>query len=472
MPLVGSGGIAYQGAAGAVGTPDVPTGARALLTQADFTYLGAFWVHDAVHGALQISAGQGLALRYVDGQLRFLTTGRQVWPTVAGWQLTEFAAPPDFATMVPQYAATNLWVDPWGGFMGDMTNAHHGLFIDPVTGRFWGTFGYDYPDDEQMAYPVMSVQSTLGPAGAVTAHGWCGIMGHGPREAYGGTMRVPDRIQALYGIPSHVVGFGGYASRMDSLYGPRCGINLFGIPDGVAIGDYNRRYDTGEWKLLAHCGMHSPNDWWHPPSSLPAPTSFDRGRRLPGGYTNWYDDTSTVWPGGGAFPATPPTQWNGPAPGDGYGRWTWGDSMSQNMVWVETLTKHGVIAFPQLHSGNTWYSGPWLDLSEPPDGIKETPFRPGPDNNTLNFDGRFGEFHIYNPDHIGEIGAGTRPYHALSPVEAWVPPDLGPWSAGSNTVYVVNGVAYDPTTQRLWLHEHTAGGTLHSRIHCYQLAAG
>ena len=73
------------------------------------------------------------------------------------------------------------------------------------------------------------------------------------------------------------------------------------------------------------------------------------------------------------------------APTDGLARWTWSDSYHSSGVWIKGSNKEGIVCLFAGVRGKTWYS-----------------------NSNMQNEGHVQEWHIFNPQHLGECALGTR----------------------------------------------------------------
>src|SRR5262245_12381527 len=100
-----------------IGLPPAP-GFKTVLTQGDFTYLGAFRMPANI-GSLDVGFNRTLTHRYVNGQLRFLSMA--LAPQSGMQPLYEVAAPSSLSTnpsQSPFAAVIKQWADPQGGVHG------------------------------------------------------------------------------------------------------------------------------------------------------------------------------------------------------------------------------------------------------------------------------------------------------------------------------------------------------------------
>ena len=178
--------------------------------------------------------------------------------------------------------------------------------------------------------------------------------------------------------------------------------------------------------LMDHTSGNVQNDWYS--NGGLAPSNFDRGSRTPD-YVNFYE-------GGGGYPSKPGSWQKAP---DGRGRWVWGDSAYQTGIWLDLPTKHGFLLIPTVHTGNVWYQ-----------------------NSTLNWNGRTAEFHIYDPQELGEVARGSRPVWGVKPSDVWRPDWPGikfTGGQGNSQIRTVAGATFDARTNRLYARWTMAGGT-------------
>lgn len=394
---------------------------KTLLTQSDFTYAGYY---DVDLGG-EFTLGQGLAYRYVGGQLRFLALTHD--GTGVSQKLYEFAAPAINGTVT---ATTANWDDIWITKQGTAGGRFFGLWWDEAGSRLWSTSGIDYPDDTQIQSTLSMAITTLGSSGVVSAvRGLFGLENIGARRIYGGVTPIPSWFQTAYSTGAYGVGFGGYASRMAQGKTASMGPTLYAIADPTSLSD-DASVAAANFKTLMDHGAGVGSDDWYTGKGVSAPTTYDRGNRIDD-YTNFYDEN-------GSYPSTP-SDWNGPAPDDSLGRWVWGDSAYQTGVWIDLATKHGFVLMPTVHTGNVRYQ-----------------------TSTLNWDGKTAEFQVFNPDHFGEVINSTRQPWNVKPASQWRPT----WGAKAPSNFVGNGnenticaACFDTTANRLYARFTSHSGT-------------
>ncbi len=165
-----------------------------VLTPKDFKYLGYYELPTGVGGG-ELNYGQGFTVRYVGGQLRFLTL---TYDHTFGHRLIEFAPPSSFGGAVS--GTTNVWPDIWTGTGLTDGGVWLGLWYEAANSRLWTTWAIDYPNDQQCPYTVSLAVRTLNADGTISnAAGPWGLQGIGDRMIYGGMQAVPSWFQSTYG---------------------------------------------------------------------------------------------------------------------------------------------------------------------------------------------------------------------------------------------------------------------------------
>ena len=410
------------------------TGGPPLLTPSDFTYLGSY----PVQADATMTFGQGLTLRYVSGQLRFLAMGYAGAPTGAA-TLFEFKLPAGgFGTTITASELINRWTDIWSPY--PMPNIGGGdefsIYWEDQgagKGRLWTTHATDYPTNVQSTVTQAVAVRNLNDDGSISGlYGEYGFEGVGQRAIYGGVQPIPAAFRKQYNLSQrYLVGWGGYASRLATGLVTSLGFMALAVPDVTAYPTGVTTIPASDIKILAdHRSGSTQHDWY----ASGSPSSFDRGVRftMP---TNYYDGgdlrmNPTTAP---VLPPDPAAQWLSPAP-DGLGRFVWGDTYLATGNWISGPNKQGFIAILTAQSGKAWYG-----------------------NSTLNFDRREAELHIFDPNDFGAVLAGRKHSWNVQPVAAKpLTADLAPLGllyggSGSVSPGGVAGAAYDAITHILWL---------------------
>jgi len=455
---------------------------RRLLTTTDFSYLGYYNV--TIAGA----SLNGLAYRYVGGDLRFLGL------RIGGATLWEFSiAGKNYGDTVT--TTTNIW----SNIGGDAGQSHNGIWINPDDGKLWSLGTIDY---SSVTEPTKLWTRTLNSDGTISnLHGRISLTSISPKRMYGGCQKIAPSFKVSYSVTqSYVCGWGGYTSLMAQSGAASMGLSSYAIPDPANYAN-NTSIPTNEFKILAdHSSGTSGGDWYtHGASGVP--TVRDRGSRvtLPKNYYDGGDNranptgptTSTVSTSGtavtrtgsGVFqtwwvgltvripgsagtpytvasvadsshlvlmssagvqtnvgmytPDTVPTfdpivstaYWTSPTP-HGDGRWVWGDSYYQTGMWIDGSNRYGMVTIGALCSGKCWYA-----------------------NSTLNSQNRVAELHIFDPAQFGEVLAGTRAVWDVQPTNMGqlTLPGLGAGGTGNGAAGNITGATYNPTLQRAYL---------------------
>lgn len=383
-----------------------------LLTPNDFSYLGYY---DVQTNGQNTTYSRGLAMRYVNGDLRFMNL--QI-----GGDLHEFSlAGKSFGQVITN--TTNRW-DLNGTGIWDFV----GFWYEQATNRLWSVTTVDYTN---VTNPVQIFTRTLNDNGTVSnIRGPVGLQGINAKRVYGGAMALPAWFRQQYGVGPYAVGFGGYTSLMEQGGGVSMGPAVYAIPDPANFGD-GAQIPTGQFKTLSDYGP-----------------SGNRGKRItiP---INYYDGGDPR-----QNPNTPPTSpplasagWLSPGP-DGLGWWVWGDHY-EGATFIDGPNKSGVVMLAQVATGKAWYM-----------------------TSTLNSDGRGAELHIYNPASFGAVANGQAALDSPKPSGMKHLPEVTQrWQAfqGNGTMF---STAYDSTTRRLYILCFAGGGDVYtSRLHVYQVAA-
>jgi hypothetical protein len=239
---------------------------------------------------------------------------------------------------------------------------------------------------------------------------------------------IPPAFQAETGCGPYGAGWGGYHSLMNQCLTPvSLGGVFYALSDPHAFAD-GSLLTAGKYKVGMDHSSGSVSRDWYPQGS---PSAYDRGVRE-ATCKNDYD--------GG--------NWLSPAP-DGKGRQPWGDSYYNCGMWIDGPTKHGFVAILSSGTGRVWYEA-----------------------SNLHSEGRAFEIQIFDPVHLGECMAGTRPPWAVQPTSNWsvTLPNLGGGVGGGHYSNVL-GATFDATTNHLYLMGFgTNGGAWDNQCCLYDFA--
>jgi hypothetical protein len=126
------------------------------------------------------------------------------------------------------------------------------------------------------------------------------------------------------------------------------------------------------------------------------------------------------------------TEFDGWKVRNGVGYWSWSDYIWQGAVWVDTPQKSGVLFFPTMSHGRTWYA-----------------------TSTLHAERGSHWWYEYDPVDLGHVAEGTKQQWQIQPKNSWSVeyPDVSyplPEWADEPKQHVV-GSTYDSTTQTLYI---------------------
>lgn len=394
------------------GTPPRP-----LLSASDFTYLG----HYDVPAAVATNSSQGLAHRYVNGDLRLLL--------LQGSTLKECSlAGKTFGQALS--APVRSWASI-GGF--GVSSDYKAIHWDGA--RLWTTAAKAWLNGP--ALPTQVYTRTLNDDGSIgNLRGPLSLAGVPERRAFGQPVRIPLWFQQQHGVAPFAVCGGGGASVILDGGGCSLGPTMYAIadPDALTPGASNPKTTLLDF----------------------APANLRRGARLslP---LNYLDGGDTG--GNDALPPTQPPlpsgQWLSPR-ADGKGWWTQCDSYWGTAQWIDTPTRHGVLMVLSGWGGNggkVYYA-----------------------SSNVHCDYLGFELHIYDPATLGEVALGTRQPHQVEPA-AYVPvtlPGLSNWGHKQNMTpgMSVSGATFDAVGKRLYLFGAGINGfTATSRVYAFQVAA-
>lgn len=528
-------------------------GARSILQQSDFTYLGKFelpqndnyvagFTGRRVSGTFQLlygiynsNDGSKYYLGRVDDPGTY--TGQKISSMVQTWG-SLFNHPAD-----PGY-------NPAYGYGYDGNAGHIGFTWDEAKGGLWSTVCLDYPQGVITNTALTCIQfRKINSDGTVSNfEGSWALQGIGQRAVYGGFIKVPGWFSSFYSTGSYVTGFGGYASLFDQGNGPSLGpfMVFLNDPQGTYTALASPSLDSTQYnvpstffKIAADCrGAVAWYDQTTSGSSAYTGRSSDRGVRASSDVLNYYESgdstpahvrqnetpfygtvntsgtsvsrvsgsglISAWWAGysgvhnGTTYNAStvaplqvnlngvnytvasvidnnnftlttsagtqtgvtcgspndrpqippPDTQtWFSPAPGDpdGYGRWTWGDSIHNAAVWLDddtaTAEKHGFLTIVTLNQGVTCYR-----------------------SSAGTSDGKIYEAQVYDPADMGAGAGGTLAAYKVRPKAIWQLDLPGLDTKTSNTSWnesppsyavggsgFVAGIAYDKVSGKMFV---------------------
>lgn len=367
---------------------------KTVLTAADFSFVGAFRLPFNVNGQ-DAGYGRSLAHRYLGGELRFLTMTlpnnvyEVAFPGVA-------ANPPYPLAQVARY-----WGDVYHGKRqldgaANRESAVWGLYWDAPDRRLYWSYGDGYNavsgNDPSIGY------STLDDADGVSEGvGAWRFNGRGCKATMGGVLPIPEWFANQYcGGRRLGAGFGGYFSIVGvgpAHLGPA--LCAFAPPNLAA---------NPNLSALAFNNLVG-----YPFNSTPY-TAPDRCHRDTD-YTNEFDN------------------WN---PRDGVGYFSWTDYIWQGAVWIDTPTKHGLIYFPTLGDGRTWY-----------------------ETSTLHAERASHWWFVYDPNDLAQVAQGQKQQWEIQPRSTWqndypgLSRPLPGWADEPKNM--ITGATYDPTTGRLFV---------------------
>ncbi len=365
---------------------------KRVLTAADFRFIGGMRIPPTVQG-MDTTWGRGLTHRYVNGQLRFLASaGNQVFEITPAWAPS---GPFPYASLVRVWGDVSRekrYTDQYGPNSGDT----YGLYWDEQDKRLYWNYGNGYnsigPNDPSVGYSVLNDAT-----GASTPVGAWRFTGRGCKATQCGVLPIPDWFSAAY-CPGRRLGagFGGYFSVANSgpvSMGPALAAfvppNISTTPDRTSVVYTNLvgyPFNTSAYTLPTRC-QRDTNYW----------SDFDG--------------------------------WN---PKDGVGYWSWSDWLWQSAIWIDQPDKHGVVYFPVLGNGRTWY-----------------------ERSTLHAQNASHWWYVYDPLTLGQVAKGERGQDQIQPAQRWAGqfpgityPMVG-WSDEPH--HVVCGATYDAISKRAYI---------------------
>jgi hypothetical protein len=367
------------------------------------------------------SAGRGFTMRRVGGELRAFSTQYEVLDPKH--HIYEMVVPTSYGATVgssPQATTERFWGLP--------TNAPDGIYNlhwDEELSKLWYIGGDSYIDNgDFICFGNCTLNEGAGTLDSTVA--WR-LNGKSSKQVMHGMNRIPDWFVDAY-LPAgmtHVLGFGGYESLVESgsaSIGPSlCAFNP------SQLGANGSALSSTYWKSLL-C---------YPYNATPYTTPTRAHRDT---------DYSTTM-------ANSP-YWN---PSGGIGYWCEQDYIWGGGCWVDTGTKHGFICYAIPCVGRAAYVSSALEAL---DGCKHTA-------------------QIYDPLDIAEVAQGNETEDWPQPVERW---DVQfqsmsyPMPAWRDLPFQIpSGVFYDSVTGRLHVAIKEANGASPNPnpnvVHVYQVAA-
>ena len=392
--LAAGGGLAASSVllGASAGRAQVPV-TKTVLSAADFSYVGAFRLPFSVNNQ-DAGYGRGLTHRYLNGELRFLTT---TLPT----NVYEVAFPG--TTVNPPYPlaqTARYWGDVYQGkrFLdgGNRESGAWGIYWDAPDNRLYWSYGDGYntvsANDPSIGY------STLNEAnGTSAAVGAWRFSGRGCKATMGGITPIPQWFADQYcGGRRLGAGFGGYFSIV--AVGP------------AHLGPALCAFAPPNLSVNPNLSALPFNDLVGYPFNPTPYTTPDRCHRDTD-YTNEFDF------------------WN---PRNGIGYFSWTDYIWQGGIWIDTPTKHGLMYFPTLGNGRTFYQ-----------------------NSTLNAERASHWWMVYDPNDLAQVARGEKQQWEIQPRNSWkvVYPGLSDPLPGwaDEPKNMITGVTFDQTTGRLYI---------------------
>jgi hypothetical protein len=369
------------------------TSSKQLLTQADFTYIGAFDLPAVPNTSPDW--GKGLAYRYVNGELHMFAG------TWNPQDVYEVRVPTPSKTSIPVATLIRDWGDITHGKMttkipGGSVDLF-GLYWDETDKRLYWSYQNTYntgSGDPAMGYTVLS------DSGSTTAYGPWAFTGHDAKAAGACVIPIPQWFADAYlGGKRLAAGCGGpwsAATAGPASFGPA--LTAFSPPgtSGSSISSTNL------------VGYPFVADAYGPP---------DRAHR------------DTNYQGSG--------DWLAWAPGNGIGYWTDVDIIWQGAAWIDLPDKHGVLFAPVLGNGRIWYESSTTHAASG----SHAWFIYGPADFVKVAQGQNQEWEIQPTEYLVQYPGISYP--------------LPGWSDWADNL--ITGVTFDSTANRLYIRGRFAG---------------
>jgi hypothetical protein len=340
-------------------------------------------------------AVRGFAHRRVNGQLRFLANYQRD-PAGEGYGTVEVSAPVSVGTTLSALPAATL-VRNWGTIGAGKAGGGsvHGLYWDEQDQRLYYSGGDTYTTESRFA--SMGYVTLNDSTGQVTNKGPWSFENRSSKMAMGGVVAIPAWWASQFTPGRRLAACcGGYFSVATA--GP------------VSIGPALAAFDPSSLVNLAPgVGIANKPILGYPFN--PAPYSDPQRAQRDTDYRNDFDN------------------WN---PKDGKGYWTWTDWLAQGGTWIDTPTKSGVVFFPTMSNGRTWY-----------------------ETSTLHAERVSHSWFVYAPSDLGLVASGSKQEWQVQPTSFWSVQypgftyPLAGWADYPDKM--VAGSTYDETTKTLYV---------------------
>ncbi len=376
--------------------PPVSSG-KTLLSQNDLTFLGGFQIPSPDPCGGDTSWGRGMTIR--NGKILINSVGMDIseWtiPTTFGQTNSTF----------PNAIAVRCW---GGATFARRYTVQYGMGSGFVQGIYWDSIDqrlyYGYGDtykantnpDPSIGYETMN--DTTGQTTSVDA--W--QVGDNSKMTMGGVFAIPDWWSAQHAPGRRLAaGFGGYQSIVAQ--GPASmGLALFAFnPSDLASTPSHGKVPSSTMVMY--------------PYSQGCSARMQRDTN----YNTEFDNCNPV---------------------NGIGFHTWVDNMPQSATWIDTPTKTGILVVHIEGNGRLWYQ-----------------------TSTGHAERGSHWMRVYHPDDLADVVHGVKQPWEIQPRLNWpvqFPAQftypLPGWQ--DEPTYMVTGVVYDSTTQKLYVAVRFAVG--------------
>jgi HYR domain len=373
-------------------TPPAPTpvsSGKALLSQNDLTFLGGFQIPSPGPSGGATEWGKGFTIR--NGKLLSIAGDHTLdeWniPTTLG----QTAA--TFPNATPVRGWGNVFRVRWTTQYGSDSGFVHGMYWDPIDQRLYWDYGDTYKanlnPDPSMGYTTLNDAN----GSFVSVDSW--QVGDNSKMTMGGVLAIPDWWSTQHTPGKRLAaGFGGYESIVAT--GPASmGLSLFAFnPADLATTPSHGKINSTTMVMYPYnqgCTGRMQRDT---------------------NYTTEFDNCNPV---------------------NGVGFNTWVDITWQSAVWIDTPTKTGILVVHVEGNGRVWYQ-----------------------TSTGHAERGSHWMRVYHPDDLADVAHGVKQPWDIQPRLSWpvqFPAQftypLPGWQ--DEPTYMVTGVVYDPTTQKLYV---------------------
>ncbi len=406
--------------------PAEAEGGQSLLDAGDFTYLGGYNID--LNG-LEEGYCQGLALRRVSGDLRFIYHQHD---TGNDGPLKEFSlSGKSYGDTINSH--TDSWtIGSWATQPdGDVPHTH--LKWDNDLGILWAVGSLDYGGQSDPPRDTNIQLLTLG-SGAVSAVKRLSVEGIPDRRAYGGMLKIPAALRTYLGITqAEMLGFGGYTSLMSAAGEAAMGSTMIALPSTSGY-SHNDEIPASAIQVFANRGITARGHRkWYGGSTIDDDGPWN------------YNDGADIR---GENPSTPPTVLPVLSPSfltgetstsSGRTWWNWIDWYRGGEA-VFSDTKKGVLLFADLTVGKNFYQ-----------------------SSAVHADRRCFEVHVFDPADLLAVKNATMDADDIQPTNMFRLSEVDRNADVMQAYYT----AYDDVDNKLYIYQPSAVSSSVGKLSVY-----